>query len=315
MEVSVREVFDLAQRCFEAAGFEPGSAHANAQAIWWLELYRSCGLTALHEHLDDLEEWDRARVTLRERNAGVSVVDGAEQPSLVSANPVLDLSCAQADRHGVGVTYATTCADDGTLPALGYLAYRAAERGLSAVVLYTASDDRAGTVVGTPDLPQPLVADARLAATSAAHRSLEEAISAGLIHGRHEPLTQLSFARDGTDGHGTADACLLERLLDASMETARRVSIDDSYVVVCVDPGHPRQSGDVESVPGKFVDRHADAFTRVFDPSEVVDRGGTLVHEGVEVDRDVWEALFDYGSGVLAPPFEGSEMDAGFGLN
>jgi hypothetical protein len=45
------------------------------------------------------------------------------------------------------------------------------------------------------------------------------------------------------------------------------------------------------------------------------DRIGTLVHEGVEVEESVWRDVFEFNKGVLAPPFEGSEKGAGFGLN
>jgi len=35
----------------------------------------------------------------------------------------------------------------------------------------------------------------------------------------------------------------------------------------------------------------------------------------VEVERDIWQDIFEFSNRILAPPFEGSEKGAGFDLN
>ena len=58
MKLAVREVVQLSQRCFLAAGFDEGSALTNAKRIWWAEAHNGAGLTTLHDLLGVLPAVD-----------------------------------------------------------------------------------------------------------------------------------------------------------------------------------------------------------------------------------------------------------------
>jgi hypothetical protein len=312
VNLSSREVFDLADRCFAATGFAAGPAGAYAKAVWWTEAYRGTGLTTLHGLLDDLPDLERTAVTLEDRESMVAAVDGGGQPALISAPPTLDLCCARADRRGFGVAHAMTAAG-GTAPTLGHVAYRAAKRGFVAVVLYW-DGEAGGAVVGTPDQPHPLLAERDLDAAPASYARLLAAVDAGLDHG-DGPLTQAVFTRTGDHRHPTADERLVGRLLERSTEPAASRPDETGFVTLCIDPGHPRYPDRLEVLVERFVDESASRFTSVYRPAAVQERAETLLREGVEVDREVWRDVFDCSSGILAPPFEGSHQGAGFDIN
>lgn len=314
MQVSVREVFDLAERCFCVADFPPGSARANAATVWWTELTKGTGLTLLHGLLDDLPGLDRTRLT-RRGGAAVSIVDGDGQPSVVSGTPALDLCCARAARRGLGVTYATIDPQDDTAAALGHVAYEAAERGLSSVVLYANCAGDARTVAGSPAQPHPIVGETELRSPSVAYTAVLEAIESGIADRPDGLLTHALFDGDVGERTATADERLVTGLLeDATTPADERPDAAPGFVTVCVDPTQPSQPRRVERVVEGALEG-ADAFTDVFRPAEVGRRAETLLHEGVDVDEAVWRDVFEYSSGVLAPEFEGSYRGAGFEIN
>lgn len=316
MHLAVREVLTLSERCFAAAGLAEGPARAAAEAVWWSELYRGSGLTTLHGLLPELPEWDRDGLTATDRNAFVSVVDGSTQPSLVASTPAVDLACAGASRHGVGLVHAATAPADATVPMLGHAAYAAAERGLLSTVLATGGAGRPRTVIGRPDDPHPLVAERELDAASAGHAALSAVIRAGVYGRRDNPLTQASFTGESGTEYGTAGERMLNRLLDRSVApTDGDSDVQPGFVLVCVDPDHPRHSGDLRRVVDRFVDAREAEFTRTFPPAEIRDRAGTALREGVEVEEAVWRDVFERSSEVLAPEFEGSYRGAGFNIN
>jgi LDH2 family malate/lactate/ureidoglycolate dehydrogenase len=317
MNISVREVFQLSERCFSAAGFAEGPAQANAETMWWTETYRGSGLTTLHGLLDELFELDRTQLALRDRSSMVSVIDSNDQPSLISSTPALDLSCAQAKQHGAGIAYATISHHDDTLPALGHVAYKAAERGFPSVVLFMDGEAESATIVGIPDHPQPRIAEVELAAPSVSYVELLNVIKADLHHQYHSPLTQ-AFFRGSEDTHrSVVDERLVDRLLNRAMKPAqdRRSEADPGFLTICIEPTHPRRSVGIQPLVDRFLDDREATFTTVFHPQRIRDRTETLLHEGIEIDRDVWRDIFEFSSGVLAPPFEGSHKGAGFGLN
>ena len=304
----------LSERCFAAAGFPEGSARAAAEAVWWTELYRGSGVTMLHDLLPELPGWDRSALTVTDRSTFVSVVDGSTQPGLVASTPAVDLACAGASRHGVGVVHAATAPADGTVPMLGHAAYAAAERGLLSVVLATGGAGRPRTVIGRPDDPHPLLAERELDVASAGHAALSAVIRAGVYDRRDNPLTQASFAGDSETEYGTAGERMLNRLLRCSVVPSERDSdVRPGFVLVCLDPDHPRHSGDLRCVVDQFVD--GEELTRTFRPAAISDRAATALHEGVDVEDAVWRAVFERSSEVLAPEFEGSYRGAGFNIN
>jgi LDH2 family malate/lactate/ureidoglycolate dehydrogenase len=316
MLLSIREVPQLAGRCFAAAGFPDGTAQTNADAIWWTEAYRGSGLTTLHRLLDDLSTWDRSALSLADRASMVTTVDSSEQPSCVSAGPALDLSCSQAQQHGIGITYTSIAPDDESLPLIGHTAYRAAERGYVPIVLYTDTEKGAGTIVGTPDEPQPLIAERTFDDPSVGYVKVMDAIERGLHQYRNYPLMQAFFDREEENRYSNAETRLLDRLMRRSMEPSDRpLPTDESgFLIVCIDPLHPRYPNEVKGIVEQFIADEADEFTTVFRPEDVQERVGKMVNEGVEIEREIWDDIFEYSSGVLAPPFEGSRDDAGFGL-
>jgi|AntRauTorcE11898_2_1112593.scaffolds.fasta_scaffold00414_9 LDH2 family malate/lactate/ureidoglycolate dehydrogenase len=317
MILSVREVHRLSQRCFWAAGCSEANAKANAKSIWWTESYKGSGFTTLHTLLDELEELDPRAMSMRDRDSMTSLIDSKSQPVVVSSTPALDLSCAQANEHGIGVTHATTKEDDDSLPTLGHVASHAAERGYVSAVLYADGSGNAMTVLGTPMQPLPLIAETELESPPVSYERLLDVIDTG-VHGRRQtPLTQAMFVNPAEDErHSTADARLLDRLIRQATEPTGDGRVDQpGLFVVCIDPSHPAQSGEVGNVVEGFVRDREAAFTEVFDPDTITDRIDTLLHNGVEVEREVWRDIFEFSNGILAPPFEGSEEGAGFGLN
>lgn len=318
MHLSIREVFQLADRCFSAAGFAEGSAKANAETIWWTEAYRGSGLEILHDHLTTLPDLDRTRVSLRELDTMGAILDSAGQPSLVTSTPALDLCCSRADRHGAGLVYSTIAEDDDSLPTLGHLAHKAADRGFVSVVCYSDSDGTGATIIGTPNSPQPLLAEKRLATPSVSYRKFVDVVQSGLNRYDENPLTQAFFERP-TDHrqYSAADERMLERLLEQGMEPVETSSpdVDPGYALVCLDPRHPRTSERLQQVAERYYEANADDFTETFPPEQIEQRSKRLLNDGVEVDRDVWRDIFEFSSEILAPQFEGSEKGAGFGLN
>ncbi len=317
MILSVREVHRLSHRCFWAAGCDVATAEANARSIWWAESYKGSGFTTLHTLLDELEELDPQAMSLRDRDSMTSLIDSESQPAVVSSTPALDLSCAQASEHGIGLTHATTQEDDDSLSTLGHVAYNAAERGYVSVVLYADGRGNARAVLGTPMQPLPLIAEMKLESPPVSYKRILDIIDTGRYRRRQAPLTQALYMDPVEDErHSTADARLLDRLVQQSMEPADDVRIDQpGLAVVCIDPSHPAQSDEVGNVVDEFVSGQEGAPTEVFDPETVTDRTSTLLQGGVEVERGMWRDIFEFSNGILAPPFEGSEEGAGFSLN
>jgi len=316
MRLAVREVLQLSERCFSAAGLPEGSARAAAEAVWWNELYRGSGVTTLQDLLPALSEWDRTALTTSDRTDFVWVVDGSTQPSLVASTPAVDLACAGASHHGVGLVHARTASADETVPMLGYAAYAAAERGLLSVVLATGGTGRPRTVIARPNDPHPLVAERELDTASAAHAALSAVIRRGVCDRQDNPLTQAFFTGAPESEYATAGERLLNRLLGQSVTPSDPEShLDSGFVLLCLDPDHARHSGDLRCVVDRFVDERGAELTRTFRPSEVSDRVGTALAEGVAVEEAVWQDVFDRSSEVLAPEFEGSYRGAGFEIN
>lgn len=316
MRLAVREVLELAERCFTAAGFPAGPARAAAEAVWWTELYRGSGLRTLHDRLSELPEWDPDAPTPTDRSEFVWAVDGSTQPGLVSSTPAVDLACAAATRHGVGVVHTRTAPSDETVPTLGHAAYAAAERGLLSVVLATGGAGTPRTVIGRPDDPHPILAERELDAPSAGHAALASVARAGAHDRRDNPLTQAFFTGGSETEYGTAGERLLDRLLRHSIVPSGPDSrVDHGFTLVCLDPDHSRHSGDLRRVVDRFVDGQQTALTRTFQPAAIRDRAETALDEGIAVEESVWRDVFDRSSEVLAPEFEGSYRGAGFNIN
>jgi hypothetical protein len=327
MKLSVREVLDLSERCFVAAGFDHGTARANGAAVWWAEAYRGTGLATLRELLDPLERLDATTPALDRRNSPISVLDGRGLPCVVSAGPALNLACAHADQYGTGITRVAESAVDADGELLGALAHRGADRGYVSVVLSAADNGQSRTVLGAPDGSRPVIAETELAAPSGGYAAIKRAVQTGQYRAREAPLFRACFDDAAEmDPYDTTDARLFHRFLRRSTESfAGGESIAETepdfnakdhggFVVGCVDPRHPRYSDDVGRVANRAV-HDSSLFERNYRPGDVGERVDRLVHEGVEVDRERWRAVFEFSNGVLAPPFEGSEKGAGFDLN
>jgi len=315
MKLATREVLELAERCFSVAGFEEGPARANAETVWWTELYRNSGLQTLHSLLSELPEWDRTDLTFESRSAFVSLIDADGQPSLVSSTPAVDLASAAVSRHGVGVVEATAAREDATVPMLGHAAYAAAERGYLSIVLAADGANHQRTVLARPDDPHPCVAERELDSPSASHAALSGAVRAGVHSRRDNPLTQAFFTGGADTEYGTAGERMLNRLLHRSVEPGATDGVDPGFVLVCLDADHPRHAGGLRRVFDEFIEAQDAALTRTFRPAEIRDRAETLLQAGVDVDEDTWEDIFDRSSEVLAPEFEGSYRGAGFNIN
>jgi len=313
MQLATREVLELAERCFSVAGFEEGPARAVAETVWWTELYRGSGLETLHGLLPALPAWDRTALRFEERGELVSVVDADGQPGLVSSTPAVDLASAAASRHGVGIVQATGADDDATVPMLGHVTYAAAERGFLSVVLATDGADCHRTVVARPEDPHPRLAERDLDAPSAGHAALSGALRAGVHTRRDNPLTQAFFTGGADTAFGTAGERLLNRLLHRAVEPGATDGVEPGFILVCLDPDHPRHTGGLRRVVDQFV--RDERFTRTFSPTEIQARVETLLQDGVTVDEAVWRDVFDRSSEVLAPEFEGSYRGAGFNIN
>lgn len=316
MNLSVREVIQLAQRCFMTAGFDEGAALTNAKRIWWAEAYNRAGLTTLRELLSVLPEFDPGETTFDRHNSMVSVIDGSGQPSIATSTPTLDLSCAHADTHGIGFAYASTAPKDPSLPALGHLAYHAAERGYHTLVVHEGGSGPSRTAVAAPSQPRPLVGEYEMSTPPVSFLRIRELIETDIHRRHHNPLSQAFFTEDDTeDRYESADSRLLYRMLGQALESGSRSEGGETgYVIVCHDPSHPFHSREIWQVTEQFI-RDGDDRLDVFDPGRIGDRVGTLVQEGVEVKEPVWRDIFEFSKGILAPPFEGSEKGAGFGLN
>jgi len=327
MKLSVREVLELSERCFAAAGFDHGTARANGAAVWWAQAYRGTGIATLRDLLDRLERLDATTPALNRRASPISVLGGRGLPCVVSTAPALNLACAHADRYGTGVTRVAESAVDADGELLGALAHRGAERGYVSVVLSAADDEQSRTVLGAPNGSRPVIAETELAAPSGGYAAIERAVQTGQFRAREAPLFRACFDDAAEmDPYDTTDARLFHRFLRRSTESFAGGGLvadtepdfdaqdDRGFVVACVDPRHPRYSDDVGRVADRAVS-DSSLFERTYRPADVRERVDRLVHEGVEVDRERWRAVFEFSNGILAPPFEGSEKGAGFDLN
>lgn len=315
MHVSVREVLDLADRCFTSADFPEGASRAAAETIWWTEIYRGTGLTTLHDLLDDLDEFERSRLSLDAESASVSVLDANGQPGLFAVGPAVDLVCSDASHTGTGIASVSLPEGDETVHTLGHAAYRAADRGYVTLVTATDGTGTASTVVAVPDQPHPLLAAADLERPSVAHRDLVDVVDRGLHDAHHNPLTQAAFTREQADRHPVAEARLLTRLLERATEPADGDDVEAGVCVVSVEPGHPAQPDRVRHAAERVLTEQSDRFSHVFDPEDVQQHGDELLEEGVDIAEDVWREVFEFSSGFLAPEFEGSLEGAGFDIN
>lgn len=315
MKLSVREVIRLSQRCFLAAGFDEGSALANAKRIWWAEAYNSAGLSTLHDLLEVFPEIEPGAESFQRHHSMVSVIDGQGQPSITTSTPTLDLSCAHADKHGIGFAYTSADPADPSLSALGHLAYQAAERGCHALVVHEGGSNPSRTAVAAPSQPRPLVGEYELSSPSVTFTRIRDVIDSGIDGRHHNPLSQAFFVDDEIEErYESADSRLLDRMLQQALEPSGAGDGETGYVIICHDPSHPFHSREIWQVTEQFI-RDGDERLDVFDPERMGTRIETLVQEGVEVDEHVWRDIFEFGKGMLAPPFEGSEKGAGFGLN
>lgn len=315
MKLSSREVFQLADRCLASAGLSKGASKANAESIWWAEVYRECGLTTLHRIIEESPTLDPSTMSLEEQTSIFSIVESGDQPSLVSSTAALDFSCSQATQEGIGITYASVPNDDVSLSTIGHTAYNGANRGMVTVVL-TAHPDGGGSVIGVPDQSHPIVAEVDLDGPSTSYAKLQDSIDSGLHQRRHSPLVQAFFDRGEGGDRSATDAATLERLLESATERnwEGTDSDDRGFFTICVDPTHPRNAAKIRHVANQFVDERADALTTVYRPSEIGERGQALIEQGVEIERRVWEELFDFSNGIFAPDSMGSESGAGPGL-
>lgn len=312
MKLSSREVFQLADRCLASAGLSRGVSKANAKSIWWTEVYRECGLTTLHRMIEESPTLDPATMSLEDQTSIFSIVDNGDQPSIVSSTAALDFSCSQAKQEGIGITYSSIPESDRSFPTIGHTAYNAANRGMVSVVL-TQYPDGSGSFIGVPGQSYPVVAETDLEGPSTSYTKLRDIINSGLYQQRHSPLVQAFFDQDEGADRSATDAATLKRLLEGATERhSGGVDIDErGFFTVCVDPNHPRNSAGIRQLAGQFVDERADAITTVYRPSEIRERGRTMTEQGVDIERQVWEELFEFSNGIFSPDSLGSETGAG----
>jgi len=312
MHLSVREVLDLTERCFIAAGFDAGPARANAETLWWQEAYRGTGFTTLFDLLDELETFDRSRLSL-DRCDEIAVIDSGSQPGIVSVNPAVDLCCSLASQNGLGVVYAPLRDEDSTLSSLGHQSFRAGERGYISLTSY-ADQTSSGTVVGLPDDPYPHIVEAELTSRSESYARLVDFVSSTHSGAGHSSLVR-ALCKGSTGDRLPAEKHVIARLLEGAVTPVEPEHEVTGLVTICVDPTHQRYAGGCRGVVESFVEGTDRGFTRRFRPEDIRNRVETLLENGIEVEASVWRDVFDYSSGVLAPEFEGSYRGAGFDIN
>ncbi|MFC7212575.1 hypothetical protein ACFQO4_00555 [Saliphagus sp. GCM10025334] len=312
MKLSSREVFQIADRCLASAGLSKGGSKASAQSIWWTELYRDCGLTTLHRIIEESPTLDPARLSLEDQTSTFSIIDSDDQPCIVSSTAATDFSCSQAKQEGIGLTYSSIPKSDRSIPTIGHIVYNAASRGLVSIVL-TDHPDGTGSFIGVPGRSHPLVAEAFLEGPSRSYMMLRDIINSGLYRQEHSPLVQAFFNRGEAGGRSATDAATLERMLEGATERySGDVDSDEfGYFTVCIDPNHPRNSAEIQRIANQFVDGQANALTTVYQLSEIHERGRELIEQGVDIEKQVWEELFEFSNGVFAPNSLGSKTGAG----
>jgi LDH2 family malate/lactate/ureidoglycolate dehydrogenase len=241
-----------------------------------------------------------------------TIIDSGSQPSIVSSTAALDFSCSRAKREGIGVTYTSLPSSDGSLPTIGHTAYNAANRGLVSIVLVDHPTESA-SFLAVPGRSQPVVGEADLEGPSTSYARLQAIVQRGLYEQRHSPLVQTFFQRDEGGHRSATDAETLERMLEgATKENAEGTGDDEAgFFTICVDPNHPGNSSEIERTTSQFIDEHAETLTTVYQPSEIRNRGKTLIERGVDIEKDVWEDLFEFSNGIFSPDSVGSETGAG----
>lgn len=312
MKLSSREVFQLADRCLASTGLPSGASKANAKSIWWTEVYKECGLTTLHRIIEESPTLDPAKLSLEDQTSSFSIIESGDQPSIVSSTAALDFSCSQAKQEGIGITYSSIPETDSSFPTIGHTAYNAANRGMVSLIL-TACPDGSRSFIGVPSRSHPIIAEMKLNGPSSSYTKLLDVIDSGLYRQRHCPLVQAFFEPGEGSGRSATDAATLKQLLEDAIESDPE-GVDSSergFFTICIDPNHPQSSTEIQRVADRFVDQQADALTSVYRPSEIGEKGRVLIKEGIDVEKHVWEELFEFSNGIFAPDSLGSETGAG----
>lgn len=317
MKLTLRELSQLPKRSFRAAGFTFGEADSLAKSIRWLEIYEESGLQILHKVIHNLEDLRDQSFSVKNHSASFVTIEAAENRALTNGLAALDLCTAKANTSGVGIVYSNIPAEDQTAPTLGHSVYAAAERGLFSLILISNQEGSTKTVLGVPDNPFPIIAEASFKTPTQAHERLFNILTDQKISKNDSPLEQAFFSMEKRGRQrSTDDAHLLSRILSASMTVNSDNNMRDSgFVQICFDPMFPNYSGEFLNVPRDHVEDHSDSFDFVREPEEIAEKVDKYVSEGLSVDREVWEDIVDYNRRRLLPIFQGSEKGAGVALS
>ncbi|WP_157744172.1 hypothetical protein [Halopenitus persicus] len=315
MRLSSREVFQLADRCLASAGLSRGVSKTNAESVWWTELYKERGLTSLHKIINETAELDQGRISIERQSSNFAILNEGGQPCIVSSTPALDLSCSKAKESGLGITYIPFTEQDSSFATIGHTAYNAASRGLISIVL-TNSPDGSRSFLAVPGEEQPIVAETKLQGPSESYRKLRSIITNGIYDRRHSPLVQAFFDQSQHTDPTTTDADTLQRLLAGAIRPASGNNDDSEsgFVTICYSPTHPQNATGMQRVAHEFVRENTDQLTTVYEPPTINEKRRKLINEGVVIERDVWEDLFEWSNGIFSPDSVGSETGAGPGL-
>lgn len=131
MRVSYPELLVLCERVLQVKGFPLGSMVEGAEMIAWAEIVRFNGLKRLLVEMERFEEVRLDAIQIVSESPHLTILNGANQPDLLSARVAADLAYAKACMSGMGVVEVINCQGN---PWVGQNAYQIAMRGTSCMI-------------------------------------------------------------------------------------------------------------------------------------------------------------------------------------
>lgn len=315
MHTSIREIEQLAERCLRGSGFSRALSQAVAERIWWAEVYETHSLSLLMAVRDSIRKLEEASVTAY---ASVDPAQVAHRtvPALLSATPCADFASAAATRRGLGLAHAPVATDDPSIETIGHATYRAAERGLNAIAVGCVPDFSV-VFISSPGDPYPFMAKCSDSGQSTLYARLDQVLSGKNMTETSAVLAEALFSTaTPASSYPTAGARLLQSALTLSLSSPDDESAPSpGYVLLCVDPSNPAQPGNSRAVFETYMSDKANSFESIYRPDEINARIERLGIEGIEIDADLWQSVFEWSTEMLAPSFEDSDQGAGYALN
>lgn len=299
--ISVREVSDVTYRVFRAAGFSSGCAMRAAAMVQHAEVYHGIGLQMLHRQLDQImDDTEPSEFDVRQGPEGVLLLNATDDTALTAGPPAMDLACAEAMEHGIGVVWMPNACG---LSLLDELVYRVVASGeLICILSWTAATPdgeplgESRTVISGPGYGGPVGAERALSSppvlTVAAAGLLEEGEPAA--KGNGENFIAELVSTGGKEG--------ARKLIESSLsETeAEKCTLASGAALVCVRVRDAPESR-FEPLLRQAVEQANYRDVRIRTKADLDRSWEKVCASGVKLDSETWADLYEAAGRMLVP--------------